>query len=70
MEQNLMNRTHPHHPAAMTDAEARKIFDQAALAEPDPDRRANIELCREYFTNPTFRKWLAHQTARIAGVTE
>lgn len=45
----------------MTTQEAREIFNQAAaaaLTKGDADAVANIELCREYFTNPKFRNWL------------
>jgi hypothetical protein len=40
----------------VTTQKARDIFDQAAKAAKDPDVVARIELCREYFTNPVFRK--------------
>lgn len=46
----------------MTTTEARKVFDQIAAthrAKGDRDAAANVELCREYFTNPTFRAALA-----------
>lgn len=43
---------------AMTNQEAREIFNQAIRNTQDADSIANIELCREYFTNPTFRKAL------------
>lgn len=70
-----MRRTDPHQSGTdeapvLTNAEARRIFDQIALAEPDPEKRANIELCREYFTNPKFRRWLEDETARSLGITE
>lgn len=52
----------------MTNAEARQIFDTAAANEADADKRANIELCREYFTNPEFRKALEDMVATINGV--
>ena len=57
-------------PSTMTLAQVRKIFDDAALAEPDPDKRANIELCREYVTNPAFRTWLSNTVAGLLGVSE
>lgn len=57
-------------PPTLTLAELRKIFDNAALAEPDPDTRAKIELCREYLTNPPFRTWLADTIAGLLGVSE
>jgi uncharacterized membrane-anchored protein YjiN (DUF445 family) len=43
----------------MTGQDARAIFDLAYAAEHDPDRRAEIELMREYFCNPQFRHDLA-----------
>lgn len=52
----------------MDTVEARKIFDQAAAAAPDADARANIELCREYFTNPEFRRALADHVAKLNGL--
>lgn len=52
----------------MTNKEARQIFDDAAANEPDPEKRANIELCREYFTNPEFRRGLADMVAKINGL--
>lgn len=42
----------------MNTTEARAVFDKAAAAETDPDKRARIELCREYFTNPRFRRYV------------
>jgi hypothetical protein len=43
---------------AMTPEVARAIFDAAYAAEPDPDKRARLELLREYFCNPDFRRGL------------
>ncbi len=46
----------------MTTQQAREVFNravQAAQASGDHDAVANIEICREYFTNPEFRKALA-----------
>ena len=43
----------------MTTQEAREVFNQALNNEVDPDKRANIELCREFFTNPKFRQWMS-----------
>ena len=43
----------------MTTNQAREIFNQAAANATDADAIARIELAREYFTNPTFRKALA-----------
>jgi len=44
--------------AAANPSEARAIFDAAYAAETDPDKRANIELLREYACNPEFKKGL------------
>ena len=52
----------------MTTAEAREIFDTAAANETDADKRANIELCREYFTNPDFRRAMENMVAQANGV--
>ena len=46
----------------MTTEAARAIFDAARDATTCPDARARIELCREYFTNPAFRKALVDYT--------
>jgi hypothetical protein len=46
-------------------AEVRKVFDTVIADQSDPARVANLELCREYFTNPAFRKFLEDTTARI-----
>lgn len=43
----------------MTTEQAREIFNQAIAKTTDADKIANIEICREYFTNPTFAKALA-----------
>jgi hypothetical protein len=42
----------------MTTQQAREIFNQAAASATDTDAIARIELAREYFTNPAFRKAL------------
>lgn len=42
----------------MTNEQAREVFNQAIRNTTDADAIANIELAREYFTNPTFRKAL------------
>jgi hypothetical protein len=45
----------------MMNAEIRKGFDKAAeahRANGNFDQAANLDLAREYFTNPTFRKAL------------
>lgn len=39
----------------MNDDDARKVFDAMIAQTADPDRRAELELCREYFCNPAFR---------------
>lgn len=46
----------------MTTQEARKIFNQAIAQHTDKDAIAHLELCREYFTNPKFRKALEWHT--------
>lgn len=46
----------------MTTNEARAHFDAAIARSADADQIANIELCREYFTNPEFRKYLEDAT--------
>ncbi len=41
--------------------QARTVFDQAAaeaLRQGDADRASRLELAREYFTNPEFKKAL------------
>lgn len=43
----------------MTTAEARAEFNKLIARQTDPDLIARLELCREYFTNPTFRRGLA-----------
>jgi len=42
----------------MTNQEAREVFNQAIAATADADKIARIELVREFFTNPAFRKSL------------
>ncbi len=42
----------------MTNQAAREIFNQVIAKQTDADKIANLELCREYFTNPAFRKAL------------
>jgi hypothetical protein len=42
----------------MTNQAAREVFNAAIAAQTDADKIARIELAREYFTNPTFRKAL------------
>jgi hypothetical protein len=43
----------------MTDQEAREIFQKAIEAQTDPDQKAKLEIAREWFTNPDFRKQLS-----------
>jgi hypothetical protein len=43
----------------MTTTEAREIFNQAIASTTDADAIARIEIAREYFTNPDFRRALA-----------
>lgn len=52
----------------MTNQQAREIFDQAIANETDPDRIANVELMREYFTNPEFRVAMQNEVARVNGL--
>lgn len=42
----------------MTNEAAREIFNQVIANQTDADKIANLEICREYFTNPNFRKAL------------
>lgn len=42
----------------MTNEQAKEIFNQVIARETNPDKVANLEICREYFTNPNFRKAL------------
>lgn len=39
----------------MSNTEARQVFDDIIDQQVDPDRRAALELGREYFCNPAFR---------------
>ena len=43
----------------MTNQAAREVFNQVIASQIDADKIARLELCREYFTNPAFRKALA-----------
>ncbi len=45
----------------MTNEQAREIFNQAAIGKTG-DELANLEIAREYFCNPGFRKFLEEQT--------
>jgi hypothetical protein len=49
----------------MTNQQAREVFNQAIANTKDADAIAKIELCREYFTNPKFRKALADHVYSI-----
>jgi hypothetical protein len=42
----------------MTNEQAKQIFNQVIATVQDPDRVARMEICREYLTNPDFRKGL------------
>lgn len=42
----------------MTNQEAREVFNQVIATQTNADKIADLEICREYFTNPTFRKAL------------
>ena len=43
----------------MTNEQAREVFNQAINSAKNADQIARLELAREYFTNPTFRRGLA-----------
>lgn len=38
--------------------EVREIFNKVIAGQTDPDRVANLEIVREYFTNPDFKRAL------------
>lgn len=42
----------------MTNQAAREVFNQVLATQTDADKIAKLELAREYFTNPDFRKAL------------
>ena len=42
----------------MTTEQAKAIFNKAIESAKDADQIARIEICREYFTNPEFKKGL------------
>ena len=42
----------------MNNDQAREVFNQAIASTTDADAIARIEVAREYFTNPEFRKSL------------
>lgn len=52
----------------MSNNEARQIFDNAIASQTDADQIAKLELMREYFTNPAFRKALEDKVAQINGL--
>ena len=39
----------------MDNQQAREVFDEVIGQAADPDRRAGLEVAREYFTNAAFR---------------
>lgn len=41
-----------------TDQQVREVFNQVIHTVEDPANRAHLEVMREYFTNPQFRKAL------------
>lgn len=43
----------------MANEQAREVFNQVIANQTDADKIANLEICREYFTNPAFAKALA-----------
>ena len=49
----------------MTDAEAREKFDEMRSKTDDPELKAWLELLREWYTNPKFRKALADHTFKL-----
>ena len=51
----------------MTNQKATEIFNNVLIGETNPERIANIELMREYFTNPEFRAAMENEVARLNG---
>lgn len=49
-----------------TNTTIRDIFDSVIAEQADADTVARLELCREYFTNPTFRNALEAESFRLA----
>ncbi len=49
----------------MTNEQARRIFDAAIARATDADKRARLELAREFFTNPAFAKALSDYTYEV-----
>ena len=52
----------------MNSTEARQIFDTQIAAEVDADRITKLELLREYYCNPEFRKAMENEVSRINGL--
>jgi hypothetical protein len=48
-----------------TATDARQVFNVAIANAKDADQIAKIELLREYFTNPDFRKFMESSTFAI-----
>jgi hypothetical protein len=51
----------------MNSNEAREVFNSAIANTSDQDEKAKLELAREYFTNPSFRKALAEAVWQKVG---
>ena len=49
----------------MTTEQIREIFNTVIENAKNSDKVANLELCREYFTNPDFKKFLEDTTFAI-----
>jgi hypothetical protein len=49
----------------MTTEQAKEIFNNAIKNSKNADQIANIEICREYFTNPEFKKFLEDITFTV-----
>lgn len=52
----------------MDTQKARAEFDKMISSATDPDKIAKLELMREFFCNPDFRKALEDEMARAAGL--
>lgn len=48
-----------------TEDDVRRVFNEAIASEPTADRRAKLELLREYCVNPSFRRRLADFVAHV-----
>jgi hypothetical protein len=46
----------------MNTSEVRAIFNQVIATESNPDKVARLEIVREYFTNPDFRRKMEDYT--------